>query len=291
MNTTPTTYLSYILFACILLCSQQVGTALAFEVSNPTEVRQGDPFVISVTGVEPSEVTGTFSGSNLNFFKYQNAVNAFVGVDLQAPEGVQELIIRTVDGRTYSSQVHITLRDKPVITFENPEDFGGNTVDGAKKTISALAADNQILSKSLWSNKRRLWTESFMLPLQNIYVTDVYGYSRSTSGNLITHKGTDFRAKEGTEVYAMNRGVVRFAKKLTVYGNTVVIDHGQGIMTMYMHLSTIVAKQGHIIRKGDLVGYSGMTGYSQGPHLHLSVRVSNKSIDPEVFMKLFATSN
>jgi murein DD-endopeptidase MepM/ murein hydrolase activator NlpD len=261
--------------------------AWAFDVSAPLRVTQGDPFIITVSNAIPSDLSGTFLGAALQFYSYKETTASIVGVDLGAKTGAQELRISHKDGTIHSSYIEIVAREKPEVTFDAPSDFGGNTVDGAKKTVSALAKDNQILSKSLWSNKRKLWTAPFTYPLKDTFITDTYGYSRSTAGSTITHKGTDFRAKEGTEVYAMNRGVVRLARKLTVYGNTVVIDHGQGTMTMYMHLSSISAKQGHIINQGDILGYSGSTGYSQGPHLHLSVRVSNKSIDPEKFLKLF----
>lgn len=260
---------------------------LAFQVTAPLKVTQGDPFIITIKDAASSDISGTFSGTALQFFSYKDTTTSIVGIDLGAKTGAQELRITHKDGTIQSSYIEIVSREKPEVVFDAPTDFGGNTTEGAKKTVSALSKDNQILSKTLWSNKRKLWTEPFIYPLKDVYITDTYGYSRSTAGSTITHKGTDFRAKEGTEVFAMNRGVVRLARKLTVYGNTVVIDHGQGTMTMYMHLSSITAKQGHIIEQGDTLGYSGSTGYSQGPHLHLSVRVSNKSVDPEKFLKLF----
>jgi murein DD-endopeptidase MepM/ murein hydrolase activator NlpD len=277
--------ISFYIISIVTLFS--VEKVSAFQVSTPLKVTQGDPFVITITDAAPSDVSGTFLGTALNFFTYKDTTTSIFGVDLGAKIGTQEMRITHKDGRVESVYIEIVSREKPEVVFDAPTDFGGNTTDGAKKTISALSKDNQILSKSLWSNKRKLWTEPFVYPLKETYITDTYGYSRSTAGSTITHKGTDFRAKEGTEVYAMNRGVVRLARKLTVYGNTVVIDHGQGTMTMYMHLSSVSAKQGHIIEQGEILGYSGSTGYSQGPHLHLSVRVSNKSVDPEKFLKLF----
>ena len=132
-----------------------------------------------------------------------------------------------------------------------------------------------------------LWTKKFIPPLATTFIVDPYGYSRKTGDYTIAHKGTDFRAEEGTAVYAMNRGVVRLAKKSPIYGNMVVIDHGLGLMTFYLHLSKITVMQGELIEQSKILGYSGQTGYALGPHLHLSIRINNQSIDPVKFMALF----
>jgi murein DD-endopeptidase MepM/ murein hydrolase activator NlpD len=85
----------------------------------------------------------------------------------------------------------------------------------------------------------------------------------------------------------MNRGIVRIVKKSKIYGNMVVIDHGLGLMTFYMHLSKSQVKVGQIVEQGKIIGLSGQTGYSLGPHLHLTVRLNNTSIDPVKFMDFF----
>ncbi|MBA3733055.1 M23 family metallopeptidase [Patescibacteria group bacterium] len=103
----------------------------------------------------------------------------------------------------------------------------------------------------------------------------------------MTHKGTDFRAKIGTEVHAMNDGVVLVASVGRNYGKHIVIDHGLGVMTFYLHLSEINIKEGDLVTKGQVIGLSGQTGYVTAPHLHLSVRINNISVDPMKFMELF----
>ena len=69
-------------------------------------------------------------------------------------------------------------------------------------------------------------------------VTAPYGNSRKTGEYSIPHKGADYRAKDGTEIMALNRGVVRIAQTFRNHGKTIVIDHGQGLMSFYLHLST-----------------------------------------------------
>jgi len=132
-----------------------------------------------------------------------------------------------------------------------------------------------------------LWQGSFRYPLSApITITDVYGYSRQTGGSSIAHKGTDFRAVVGTPVYAINDGKVAYTGFLRNYGNVIAVDHGTKILSLYMHLSKVSLAVGDKVEKGDQVGLSGETGYVLGPHLHLTVRINNISIDPIKFMGL-----
>jgi murein DD-endopeptidase MepM/ murein hydrolase activator NlpD len=89
----------------------------------------------------------------------------------------------------------------------------------------------------------------------------------------------------------MNRGIVRFTDSLRNYGKTVVIDHGLGLQTVYMHLSEIIVSLGQMVDKGELIGMSGDTGYVLGPHLHLTVRIWDISIDPIKFLELLGEGN
>ncbi len=124
------------------------------------------------------------------------------------------------------------------------------------------------------------------MPVKNPIITDTYGYSRQTGAYSIAHKGTDFRAVEGTPVYAMNDGIVRLKKEFRDYGNTLVVDHGGGLQTLYLHLSKFVVNEGEWVSKGKLIAYSGSTGYTEGAHLHISVKIGTYSIDPMKFLEL-----
>ncbi|MCR4328343.1 MAG: M23 family metallopeptidase [Patescibacteria group bacterium] len=132
------------------------------------------------------------------------------------------------------------------------------------------------------------WTQEFIPPLTNITITNPYGYGVSTGAYVIPHKGTDFKAAVGTKLVAMNSGVVKISKNYPFsYGNMVVIDHGLGIETLYLHLSRMDVKVGDAVARGQTIGLSGDTGYVSGPHLHLSIKVGGISIDPMQFLKLF----
>lgn len=108
-----------------------------------------------------------------------------------------------------------------------------------------------------------------------------------TGKYVLPHLGDDLKAGIGTKVFAMNKGVVRLSRTYRAYGKAVLIDHGLGLQTIYLHLSKIYVKEGATVARGQVIGLSGNTGYVTGPHLHLSVRLNGVSIDPVKFMNLF----
>jgi len=96
----------------------------------------------------------------------------------------------------------------------------------------------------------------------------------------------DIRGKEGDRVAASNRGRVVLAEELFFGGNTVILDHGQGIFTIYMHLSSFNVKPDDLVSTGDVIGSVGSSGRSSGPHLHFGVKVLGISVNPVSFAKL-----
>ena len=101
----------------------------------------------------------------------------------------------------------------------------------------------------------------------------IYGTSR-------LHAGTDFGVDEGTPVHAADGGVVAEAGWISGYGYTVIIDHGNGMSTLYAHNSEVAVSAGQTVSKGQVVSYSGNTGGSTGPHLHFEVRINGEPHDP-----------
>ena len=159
------------------------------------------------------------------------------------------------------------------------------------KQISINLKRRQQKLAGLRTNGKSLWKEKFIAPLRQIVVTSPYGNSRKTGEYAIPHKGTDYKAPEGTEILAINRGVVRFAKTLRNHGKTIVIDHGQGVMSFYLHLSKFKVKKGVVVERGKVIALSGATGYTLGAHLHFGLRINDIAIDPEKFFELFKDTN
>jgi murein DD-endopeptidase MepM/ murein hydrolase activator NlpD len=118
-------------------------------------------------------------------------------------------------------------------------------------------------------------------PIQGGEVTDTFGGRRDPfGGGSEFHSGQDIRAPKGTHVYAAANGVLTLAGWQSGYGNTVVVDHGNGMTTLYGHLSKFEATLGQEVKRGDLVGEVGSTGRSTGPHLHYEVRINEVAVDP-----------
>ncbi|MBM3241637.1 M23 family metallopeptidase [Candidatus Poribacteria bacterium] len=127
----------------------------------------------------------------------------------------------------------------------------------------------------------------FGSPLKDkLTVTSGYGYRiHPVSGQRLFHHGIDLRAKEGTRIYAAQAGKVIFVGWLGGYGRLVVIKHDDKYTTRYGHLAKITVRSGQKVKSGTVIGLSGDTGYSTGPHLHFEVRCKGKSIDPAKYVQ------
>jgi murein DD-endopeptidase MepM/ murein hydrolase activator NlpD len=148
----------------------------------------------------------------------------------------------------------------------------------AEKAIKTVAFAHLIPSPQ--------WSGDFIAPVSTS-MSEAYGTSRTLNGKLATvHRGEDFHAPMGTAVHASNSGEVVLARELYYEGNCVVIDHGLGFMTMYMHLSQFNVKEGDKVEKDQVIALSGDTGRATGPHLHLAVRWSGEYLDPAKLIAL-----
>lgn len=159
------------------------------------------------------------------------------------------------------------------------------TITLSKKDQERAWREQQILNKLYASSLPYLLIKApFSAPL-NSKITSIYGvrriYNKTKRGQ---HLGTDFRAPIGVKIPATNRGKVVLARDLFYTGNTVIIDHGLDIFTVYGHLSEILVKEGDIVEKKDLIALSGNTGRSSGPHLHWGVKVQGQYVDGMVLV-------
>ena len=112
-------------------------------------------------------------------------------------------------------------------------------------------------------------------------ITDDFGPGKDpVVGGNRNHGGTDFGARQGTPVLAIEDGVVIARRWDSVYGNLIIIDHGGGIASWYGHMSAFSVADGATVAQGQQIGQVGSTGYSTGPHLHLEIRINNVKKDP-----------
>ena len=127
----------------------------------------------------------------------------------------------------------------------------------------------------------KLWHNKFIMPALG-RLTSRFGGMRTFGKKRVPsrHNGLDIAAPSGTAVFAANNGVVKMAAKFKALGNTVLLDHGQGVYSIYMHLKTIGVHRTASVEKGALIGTVGSTGHSTGPHLHWGIYVNSVPVDP-----------
>ena len=150
----------------------------------------------------------------------------------------------------------------------------------SKKDQKRAAREQRILNEVYTqSSSTPYFTTPFRAPLSS-HITSVYGTKRVyNNAHRGQHLGTDFRAAVGVPIPSTNRGKVLFADDLFYTGWTVIIDHGLDIFSVYGHLSELKTETGAIVNAGDIIGLSGSTGRSSGPHLHWGVKIHGNYVD------------
>lgn len=135
-------------------------------------------------------------------------------------------------------------------------------------------------------SSKKLYKNPFMLPVKG-RVTSPYGTYRITKGGEggTRHRGVDIAAPRGTPILAPARGRIILTGRFRIHGRTVVIDHGQGVVSIYLHLSRILVNKGEMVEKGQVIGKLGSTGASTGPHLHWGLYIHGEPVNPLFWTK------
>ena len=136
-------------------------------------------------------------------------------------------------------------------------------------------------------SETRHWAEPVELPVHGC-MTSTFGVQRYLNGKPTGdfHGGIDQRSPAGTPVHAIDAGVVKIVREWNLHGRTVGVDHGQGLESIYLHMSKVAVVEGAMLKKGDVVGYVGSTGRSTAPHLHWSIYVQGVSVNPLDWIKV-----
>ncbi|RLJ70143.1 murein DD-endopeptidase MepM/ murein hydrolase activator NlpD [Hydrogenivirga caldilitoris] len=163
---------------------------------------------------------------------------------------------------------------------------GSNFVELFKKVNEEVRAENERKIAEVGGNSapQRYWRGNF-IQLKNSKVISRYGEKRTYTyrGKPISssrHMGYDLASVKNSRVPAANHGVVVFAGDLGIYGNTVIIDHGYGLMSLYAHLADFRVSKGDMVKKGQVIGYTDMTGLAFGDHLHFGILIDGYEVTP-----------
>jgi len=150
-----------------------------------------------------------------------------------------------------------------------------------KELLETLRRENRIIHAAVEPVTAVRYELPFINPAEG-EISTVFGASRSYDGGEAgwRHKGIDIAAKTGTNVKASNHGTVVLAAAGKAYGNSVIVDHGGGIYTLYFHMHRLFVKKGDRVAKGDVIGTVGSTGLSTGPHLHYQMDLFSVPVNP-----------
>jgi murein DD-endopeptidase MepM/ murein hydrolase activator NlpD len=278
-------------FTSSLAGAQTGPVAVAWTVkTEPQELVNGSPVLFRVNA--PAEVTGlrgVWSQHELSF-RHSAGCNcwyALAAIDLNQKPGEFPLRLEGTerDGTKASFAAPISVSEKIYPTTKLS--VAPQYVEPPKDVLARIQ-EEQALKKRLFSAvaPETYWSGRFVPPVDST-ITAIFGSARTYNGvKKSQHEGLDFRAGIGTTVRATNSGVVILARNLYYEGNCVVVDHGQGLLTLYMHFSEIAVKEGDKVESGTVLGKSGNTGRVNGPHLHFAARWQGLYVDPEILLKL-----
>lgn len=248
---------------------------------SPKKIVPGGFLVVTVKSAA-GQVEGSFRGKTLYFNKAKAGYKAVAGIDLNTEPGAY-LLALTVDGKKWEREVVVAKKKYPVQKLTLPEDMVVLSPENEARTDR-----EQRKMSALWPvDSIRIWSGSFRDPLPGKPVGTIFGVRRVINDiPKNPHSGVDITADAGEPVKAPNDGVVVLVDDQFYSGISVVLDHGQGIYTMFFHLSKAMVKYGQAVRKGDTIALVGSTGRSTGDHLHWGVRFQGAKVDPLQLLRL-----
>lgn len=233
-------------------------------------------------GEQPAPPIAHYNGQRVLVIPNLQGWLAIVGIPLETAPGEQTLHVQpasgtqqtvsfTVKGKEYATQ-RLTIKDQRKVE-PSPEDL--KRIEGEARKIHAAFTH--------WSEQLQV-PLNFIKPAQGEY-SSPFGLRRIFNGQPRNpHSGLDIAAAKGTPVHAPADAIVIDTGDYFFNGNTVFLDHGQGLVTMYCHLDSITAQLGQRVTRGTVIGTVGMTGRSTGPHLHWSVSLNNARINPALLL-------
>lgn len=260
------------------------GEITALEIS-PDPLVQGKTTVLRIDTSEEMDVYGSLIDHQLNFFRdKEGEYVALQGVHALTEPGYYSFLVEgELDNGVpfgFSQRIYLAPGDYAYKSLQVPE--------------ATLDPDVTIPEDKLWAalagpvTPEQLWQGVFENPMapSPCGYTDTFGHRRSYNGSPYNyfHTGLDFcynYNNEVNEIYAPADGVVVFAGPLIVRGNAVMIDHGLGIYSGYMHQEEIMVEVGERVETGQVIGLVGETGRVNGPHLHLEIWAGGVQVDPE----------
>jgi murein DD-endopeptidase MepM/ murein hydrolase activator NlpD len=254
--------------------------AIAIEVYvSPTSPQLGDTITLLITS--EAETAPTISTTDQDYPSFPVGVHRYRALipttPLEAP-GTRSFRVTDELGDQANLNVNVRTRDFPIQHIWLSPDV--NAIEGTDYEFDRVEAFRAEVTPD------RLWTGSFRAPSDG-WISTPYGVRRYYNDEWADdyyHRGLDYAAEAGSPVYAAADGIVGLvdyeANGFEIHGNTIGLNHGQGVTTMYLHLSEIYVQEGDRVQAGETIGAVGSTGISTGPHLHWGFFIHGESVDP-----------
>jgi len=254
----------------LVLSIPLLASAASLQVT-PNIIRQGETLRVTAPA---GSASARLHGRTIRLFPHETSTFGLMPIPAAEPPG--KYILEVLDGgNAVIASTEVTVRNahypsqnisiNKTLSELKPEPGEAETVAAFRKLVT----------------ETRLWNEPFAVPVASC-MTSRFGVRRLHNGRDTGnyHAGLDLRAREGDPIHATAAGTVVIARQFAVHGGTVGIDHGQGLGSIYLHMSKIKAVEGSKVERGEIVGYAGSTGRSTAPHLHWSVYVNGVPVSP-----------
>lgn len=282
--------------------SPRCNGGLQLQLSAPL-ASQGGLLIAEVRSAKSiSEITGSWMDRGLYFWKTNSTAaqrrsavrsaaieQALVGVDLEKAPGAYRLTVAATmeDGDHATCTATLSVRAGKFAT-ESLKVEKQFVEPNEQQTARAVAEQQKLRELFDRVTPEKLWRGDFQFPLRGVTKGTNFGKRRILNGQARSpHTGADFPALTGTPVYATQSGHVVLAEELYFSGNTVIIDHGLGVYSLFGHLSAFDVAAGEDVKAGGLIGRVGATGRVTGPHLHWGVTVNKARVNPVQLVALF----
>jgi len=249
-------------------------------VLSKTKLQQGDLLRLTAYHADKANKISLVQSLYPDFVWYEDVdvLRGYIPTNYNTKPGVYSLKFNDeITGNISTKYVEIFARDFRVQYLKVDPNIESNT-----RTEEANAEYRKYFNPSRdISSPVKYYSEPFMLPVAG-RVTTEFGETRTVNGapTSYRHAGIDIAASLNTKILATNRGKVTLAMPLILTGNSIVIDHGEGLFSVYFHLEKLHVSHGEMVEKGQLIGTVGSTGFSTGPHLHFTMSYYRTNIEP-----------
>lgn len=240
------------------------------------------PGGVAVIPTNSDAESGSYQDQRVMLATYQDQQYAIIGIPLNASIGSHSLTLNYADGRNEQLQFNVTDKQyrEQRLTITNERQVNPNNED-----MQRIGRESAEMNRAFSS-----WDES-ITPVFSMQVP-VDGVRSSSFGlrrffndqPRNPHSGMDIAAAEGTPIYAPAPGKILTTGNYFFNGNTIIVDHGYGLISLYCHMNTIDVEPGTWVDTGEMIGRVGQTGRVTGPHLHWSINLNNVRVDPALFL-------